>query len=96
MNRESRRDCAITRRARDSIFLMWNLASATPVMNAIQQAETALLRLRGQLQTRRRDLAIAVKAGRETVEIERQVFDAERAVKAAETNLARIQKAKGA
>lgn len=75
---------------------MWILASATPVMNAIQQAETTLLRLRGQLQTRRRDLAIAVKAGRETVEIERQVLDAERAVKSAETNLARIQKAKGA
>lgn len=75
---------------------MWILASATPVMNAIQQAETALLRLRGQLQTRRRDLSIAVKAGRETVEIERQVLDAERAVKSAETNLARIQKAKGA
>jgi hypothetical protein len=75
---------------------MWILASATPVMNAIQQAETTLLRLRGQLQTRLRDLAIALKAGRETAEIERQVLEAERAVKSAETNLTRIQKAKGA
>lgn len=61
-------------------------------MSLLQQAETALLRLQSHLATRRRDLAIAQKAGPETSEIERQIVIAEGKISTAEQLILRLTK----
>jgi len=61
------------------------------VMNALQRAETTLLRLRGHLATREQDLHIAQKAGRETDGILREILIARRNISLAEKNIARLK-----